>query len=60
MVKTITKTILKRVGSAAAVALLARGVPAETVEQIVVGITALALVLVDVGAEYLDQKRERR
>jgi hypothetical protein len=57
MVKTIAKILLKRVGTAAAVALVSQGVPEETVTQIVTGLTAFALVMLDFGLEYLERQR---
>lgn len=56
IVEQFAKPILRRAGTAVAGYLLAQAVPADTVETIVNGLTAAALVSADLMLSYKNRK----
>lgn len=58
IVEQFAKPILRRAGTAVAAYLLAQSVPADTVEIIVNGLTAAALVGADLLLSYKNRKQD--
>ena len=56
LISFVAKPILRRIGTAAAVALAAQGIPEETVNQVITGLGALGLVSLDLYNSWRDKK----